>query len=81
MTDVLFDCDACGGSVVMATGPGRRREYRPGITLEVPEDHAIPTCASCGETYLTTAEAVALEERLKEAYVACCGQLEESGED
>ena len=60
----LFDCDLCRGPVTKATGPGRTREYRAGITLEIPEDLAIPTCRKCGETYLTTAEAEALEEVL-----------------
>lgn len=62
----------------MATGPGRKREYRAGTILEVPVDHAIPTCEECGETYLTTAEAEALDVRLQQAHTEYCKRLVDS---
>ena len=75
MTAALFECDTCGGPVRTMTGPHRMREFRPGVTLEVPPDVGIATCEDCGETYLTTAEATALEERLQWAYAAYCEGL------
>lgn len=58
---VLFDCDHCEGNVVITTGPGRRHEFRAGITLEVPQDVPLAICQSCGRYYLTTDEAELLE--------------------
>jgi hypothetical protein len=57
MTIVLFDCDLCGGPVIMATGPGLKYEYLPGIILDIPADLSVPICQECNETYLTTEEA------------------------
>ena len=56
MVTELFDCDLCGRPVLMSTGPGR---YRCGTA--VPDDLPVATCQGCGETYLTTAEAEALD--------------------
>lgn len=75
MISTLFNCHQCEGPVQMVTGEGRTREYRPGIKLAVPDDFGIPTCQGCGETYLTTAEAQALEERLKHVYAEYCRTL------
>lgn len=75
MTDILFECDRCDGPVMLKTGPGRRREFRQGITLQVPEDFPIATCAGCGETYLTTSQAQRLDDLLKDELAAECREL------
>lgn len=57
-----FRCAECGDVVDLATGPGRRSEYRRGVILAVPEDFAIPTCVGCGEQHLTAEMGQALSE-------------------
>jgi len=42
-------CSECGGTVELRSAPGRTREYRRGVFLEIPEDFGIPTCMLCGE--------------------------------
>ena len=49
----MFRCVECGGDVFPKTGAGRVSTYRLGIDLPVPENFVMPTCASCGEIYLT----------------------------
>lgn len=64
----LFQCAECGGSVFDAVGPGRTAEYRRGVELPVPPDFAIPTCASCGETYFTVQRGERLAKLQKPAF-------------
>jgi transcriptional regulator with XRE-family HTH domain len=71
----LFDCDQCGGAVEVMSGANRTHEYLSGVTLPVPADFAIPTCRECGETYLTTDEAEALERTLEVAFTEYCRNL------
>ena len=61
MTEELFDCDLCGGSVELVAMTGRSRELRAGVVFGVPESVLIATCRECGETYLTTDQAERLE--------------------
>lgn len=56
----LFRCVECGGDVFERTGPGRRALYRLGVELPVPDTFRIPTCAACGETYLTASQGAKL---------------------
>jgi hypothetical protein len=64
----LFHCADCGGDVVLAVGPGRTAPHRRGVELPVPADFAIPTCALCGETYLTAGESARLAELQRPAF-------------
>ncbi|HEX7604327.1 MAG TPA: helix-turn-helix transcriptional regulator, partial [Polyangiaceae bacterium] len=48
--------------------PGRMREYRRGVPLPVPDDFGIPTCAGCGEEYLSVEQAEALDALQAPAY-------------
>ena len=66
----LFYCAECGGDVVDTTGPGRVAEYRRGIELPIPDDFTIPTCRSCGETYLSVERSDRLEKRQRPAFEA-----------
>jgi hypothetical protein len=45
-------CSECGGEVRLAIGIGRRREFRQGIVLLIPDDFEIPTCSGCGEQFM-----------------------------
>ncbi len=51
-TFIPFQCD-CGGHVALATGPGRTRVYERGVVLPIPDDFPLPTCADCGETFMS----------------------------
>lgn len=75
MTEQLFDCDRCGGRVELVAVPGRRREFRTGMMLDVPESFPIATCRQCGETYLTTEEAERLEAVLADQLATECQKL------
>jgi transcriptional regulator with XRE-family HTH domain len=75
MTNTELVCTQCGGSVRAKAGPGRTHEFRPGITLPIPNDLLINTCEECGETYLIDSEADQLEQRLHESYAAYCKEL------
>lgn len=68
----ICDCGVCGGAVLSVVGPGRTFEYRPGIHLDVPEDFPLVTCQTCKETYLTSAEAEALEAALEKPFERYC---------
>jgi transcriptional regulator with XRE-family HTH domain len=75
MIEPLFDCDLCGGPVELVAVPGRTREFRTGVVLEVPATFPIATCRDCGETYLTTEEAERLEAALSNQLAADCQKL------
>lgn len=65
----LFTCSECGGPVEPKAGPGRTKEFRRGDPpMPVPEDFVIPTCAECGETYLTVEQEAELTPLLEAAY-------------
>lgn len=74
MTDLsnlkLPRCAECGGKVELRTGPGRMREYRRGVSLEIPEDVGIPTCVACGEESMVPEVSDELDRRLGEVYRA-----------
>jgi hypothetical protein len=57
----LFTCAECGGEVKMAARAGRTREQRKGVVLAIPDDFEIPTCARCGEEYLSKEGSAALD--------------------
>jgi transcriptional regulator with XRE-family HTH domain len=63
---------------VLVAEPGRRREFRNGIMLDLPADVPIATCTGCGETYLTTEEAEHLEAALSMQLAAQCRELVET---
>lgn len=46
-----FTCGECGNRVTLRTGKGRTREFARGFPVPIPDDFALPTCVSCGETY------------------------------
>lgn len=75
MTNTKLICTQCGGSVRAKARAGRTHEFRPGITLPIPDDLLINTCEECGETYLNDSEADQLEQRLHESYAAYCKNL------
>jgi hypothetical protein len=47
-----FSCAECGGTVDMAPGVGRTREFSRGFSVPIPDDFLIPTCGRCGELYV-----------------------------
>jgi transcriptional regulator with XRE-family HTH domain len=63
-------CQQCGGVVREKTGGDRTFEYRRGLPLPVPDDFAIATCETCGETYMTAEEYRDLADRQKPAFLA-----------
>jgi hypothetical protein len=75
MSECMTDCDLCGGPVEMIGGAGRKRQFRPGVELRIPDDFLIATCRECHETYLTAAEAKALEAALVPEYARHCKRL------
>lgn len=59
--DKLFDCHCCEHPVIYLYGPGRFHELSQNYWYRLPNDFPIATCVGCGERYLTTTEAEALE--------------------
>lgn len=57
--EILFDCDTCGGDVVMQTEPGRTKIIK-GKSYEIPQDFGMATCQDCGETYMSINESTEL---------------------
>ena len=65
-----FRCGACGGQVVEEAGPGRQREYRHGVPIDVPPTFKIPTCTECGEEYMSVEDAERLDAAQKPLFLA-----------
>ena len=55
------DC-RCTGTVRSVIGPGRLREYMPGVHLPIPDDFPVMTCDTCGETYSRLEDSEKLDE-------------------
>jgi hypothetical protein len=58
----------CGGLVEMdvgASGKERWQKYADGHWMVVPQGFGIPTCGSCGETYLSAERGQALRDAWK----------------
>ena len=67
--DVAGSCAECGKLVRLLKGSGRTREYVRGVPLPIPDDFLIPTCTSCGETYITEDVSSKLDPILKKQYL------------
>lgn len=78
MSEPTFDCDLCGGAVESRTGPGRVREFRSGVMLDIPADFPVLTCSECGEMYLSAEESADLERAQERAYTAYVADLIET---
>jgi NMD protein affecting ribosome stability and mRNA decay len=50
--EVSFTCMECGGAVELVAKAGRMRVVEHGITLEIPANIPLPTCAACDEVYI-----------------------------
>lgn len=62
-------CGECGGNVILLNKAGRKREYKHGIFLEIPEDFGIPTCSQCGEESMVPEISDELDKLLDEIYI------------
>ena len=60
MNTLPFECDECDGTVILKNGPGRYYDSHRG-RKQIPEDFPTATCDTCGQVYLRTSDAVALD--------------------
>ena len=60
MNKLPFECDECDGTVILKSGPGRYYDSHRG-RKQIPEDFPTATCDTCGQVYLRTADAIALD--------------------
>jgi transcriptional regulator with XRE-family HTH domain len=59
-----FRCGDCGGMVRMINASGERREFRRGVSLEIPRDLLIPKCEQCHTTYFGAADSARVDAAL-----------------
>ena len=62
-------CSECGGDVELCAKPGRTREYRRGVALDVPAGFKIPTCTQCGNELMSAAIAKRLDALLRPVFL------------
>jgi hypothetical protein len=71
MTKKIFRCAECGGNVRLHAKPGRTRDVRYGISIEIPTDFELPTCDKCDEIYISLEQSepldLILEQKFKES--------------
>lgn len=72
--DLAGSCAECGKPVRLLKGSGRTREYVRGVALPIPDDFLIPTCTSCGETYMTEEISSKLDPILKRQFLKRQGE-------
>ncbi|MBI2375106.1 MAG: hypothetical protein HYV07_14005 [Deltaproteobacteria bacterium] len=63
-------CYECGGTVELRSGSGRTMPYRNIAALELPAEIVIPTCASCGEMFMSERLTSEIEDALQDRYEA-----------
>ena len=63
------NCEVCGHTVEPRASAGRVHEYRRGLSLPIPDSFSIPTCAHCGDIYLSEEGYEALADAQKPAFI------------
>lgn len=61
-------CSECGGKVELKGGENRRREFRRGMFLDIPDDFLIPQCIDCGEEFMIPEVSKELDNYLNEVF-------------
>lgn len=64
-----FRCGECGGTVRLLAASGETREFRRGISVEIPRDVLIPKCERCGEQYFAPQDAERVDAAVRAAYL------------
>lgn len=72
MTDTFkpFRCADCGAFVKMQSAVGEKREFRRGISVDIPPEVEIPKCEGCGEVYLRASDSKRVDAAVRRTYLA-----------